>query len=244
MTHSCHARARPSNVAHSIGGHEAPIGVGLQRRRGRRTGTSGSCPATSTQRRPLDAALGRRPRRLALEVDDHEVAAGVQHLAEVEVAVHPDARGLDAVARRPRRTARGSPPRARARARRRRVLPRRASASMRRSSCSVGPHLRPHRLEERALVERGERLGREASVVARGEGEVQLGGALAEQLGRVEVRTDGVDDVVGRGSRSARSRIVDQPGRAAASSAPRAGAPTRSRGRARRACSARRRPRW
>ena len=39
------------------------------------------------QRRMLAPALGERPRRLALEVDDHEVVVGEQHLAEVIVAV-------------------------------------------------------------------------------------------------------------------------------------------------------------
>ena len=43
------------------------------------------------QRRALDPPLAERPRRLALEVDDHEVVAGVEHLAEVVVAVAADA---------------------------------------------------------------------------------------------------------------------------------------------------------
>src|SRR3954447_17667859 len=38
----------------------------------------------------LDAALAQWPRRLALEVDDDEVVARVQHLAEVIVAVRTD----------------------------------------------------------------------------------------------------------------------------------------------------------
>ena len=45
------------------------------------------------QRRALEPPLAERPRRLALEVDDDEVAAGVEHLAEMVVAVDADARG-------------------------------------------------------------------------------------------------------------------------------------------------------
>ena len=39
------------------------------------------------QRRALEPALADRARGLALEVDDHEVLARPEHLAEVEVAV-------------------------------------------------------------------------------------------------------------------------------------------------------------
>src|SRR5207302_8045612 len=42
-------------------------------------------------RQALEAALVERAGRLALEVDDHEVVAGVQDLAEVIVAVDSDA---------------------------------------------------------------------------------------------------------------------------------------------------------
>src|SRR5207245_2207059 len=44
------------------------------------------------QREALQPALVEGARRLALEVDDHEVVAGVEHLAEVVVAMHPDTR--------------------------------------------------------------------------------------------------------------------------------------------------------
>ena len=53
-------------------------------------------PGDVAERAVLDAALADRPGRLALEVDDHEVATRVQHLAEVEVAVGADAHGVDA----------------------------------------------------------------------------------------------------------------------------------------------------
>ena len=43
------------------------------------------------QRRALEPPLAERARRLALEVDDDEVLAGVEHLAEVVVAVAADA---------------------------------------------------------------------------------------------------------------------------------------------------------
>ena len=72
---------------------------------------------------------------------------------------------------------------------------------------------------------------------------MQLGRAAAEHLGRVEVGPDGVDRMAGSGSDGGPSsggpvghleRVVGQH----------AAAPTRRRGRGRRACSARRRPRW
>ena len=43
----------------------------------------------------LDAALAEGAGGLALEVDDREVAAGVQDLAEVVVAVRADAEAAD-----------------------------------------------------------------------------------------------------------------------------------------------------
>ena len=49
------------------------------------------------ERAALEAPFGRRAGRLALEVDDHEVPPGPEHLAEVVVAVHADAAGVDAV---------------------------------------------------------------------------------------------------------------------------------------------------
>jgi hypothetical protein len=47
------------------------------------------------QRDALVATLGERPAGLALEVDDHEVAPGPEHLAEVEVAMNTDARAVE-----------------------------------------------------------------------------------------------------------------------------------------------------
>src|SRR4030095_461593 len=44
-------------------------------------------------RRALDAPLAERQRGLALEVDDGEILAGVEHLAEVVVAMAADAAG-------------------------------------------------------------------------------------------------------------------------------------------------------
>src|SRR3954452_5372751 len=44
----------------------------------------------------LDAALAQWPRRLALEIDDDEVVARVQHLAEVIVAMGADAQTCNA----------------------------------------------------------------------------------------------------------------------------------------------------
>ena len=55
-------------------------------------------PRDVSQRRALEAALAQRPGGLALEIDDHEIAAGMQHLPRVEVAVHADALAAEAVA--------------------------------------------------------------------------------------------------------------------------------------------------
>ena len=46
--------------------------------------------------RSLEAPLAQGARRLALEVDDRDVAAGVEDLAEVQVAVDADALSADA----------------------------------------------------------------------------------------------------------------------------------------------------
>ena len=45
--------------------------------------------ATSRSGERLNRLSAHRGARLALEVDDHEIAAGVEHLPEVEVPVHP-----------------------------------------------------------------------------------------------------------------------------------------------------------
>ena len=47
------------------------------------------------QRRRPELALADRARRVALEIDDHEVAAGIEDLAQVEIAVAADPRGVD-----------------------------------------------------------------------------------------------------------------------------------------------------
>src|SRR5207253_2152773 len=46
-------------------------------------------PGHIAQRRMLLAALGQRPRRLALEIDDQEIVVRNEHLPEVIVAVVP-----------------------------------------------------------------------------------------------------------------------------------------------------------
>src|SRR4051812_9654851 len=53
-------------------------------------------PGDVPQRAALDAALAQWPRRLAFEVDDDEVVAGVQDLPEVIVAVRADAQACNA----------------------------------------------------------------------------------------------------------------------------------------------------
>ena len=49
-------------------------------------------PGHVAERRAFDTAFAHRPRRLTLEIDDHEVLAGKEHLTEVIVAVDPCAR--------------------------------------------------------------------------------------------------------------------------------------------------------
>src|SRR5437588_13014006 len=53
-------------------------------------------PGYVAQRATLDAALAQRPGRLAFKIDDDEVVAGVQHLAEVIVAVRANAQACNA----------------------------------------------------------------------------------------------------------------------------------------------------
>ena len=48
------------------------------------------------QRAAFDPPLPDRPARIALEIDNHEIPARIQHLAEMEVPVVPDPRHVDA----------------------------------------------------------------------------------------------------------------------------------------------------
>ena len=66
------------------------LGPARERRGGGRVGEGAQHPGDVSQRRALAAALDERPRRLALEVDDHPVAVRPEGLAEVVVAVRAD----------------------------------------------------------------------------------------------------------------------------------------------------------
>src|SRR5690606_23776190 len=74
--------------------HSAPLdriieaGVGRVIERTQQAGDIG-------ERRALEAALRERPRGLALEIDDDEIAPRPQRLAEVVIAVAADADGVD-----------------------------------------------------------------------------------------------------------------------------------------------------
>ena len=84
-----------------------PVGARLRGRwpcrsaapRARAYANDRSKPATSRSARGLRASLRQRARRFALEIDDHEVVATHEHLAEVNVAVmsllHAERRGLE-----------------------------------------------------------------------------------------------------------------------------------------------------
>src|SRR5690606_3759558 len=93
----------PPPVAPPLGGaraavdaDEAPLGL-LEEGDARGVAQRPHDAGDVDERRLLDAALADRPRRLALEVDDDHVAAGPEHLAEVEVAVHPGPARVDPV---------------------------------------------------------------------------------------------------------------------------------------------------
>jgi hypothetical protein len=131
----------------------------------------------------------------------------VQHLAEVEVAVHPDAGRVDAVGAdgaedlEHRRFA--AEHRVPVVARRGIEIGGRAPQQL-----QAGPDLRTHRLVERALVQGGEGLRDEGLAPARGQGQVELGGAPAEQAHGVEVGADGVGERE-RWLRSSQSSTAD-----------------------------------
>ena len=129
------------------------------------------------------AAARRAGGWLALEVDDHEVPPGVQHLAQVVVAVAPDAHGRRSSVGHGAEPARAASPPGRAAAG---LVLRRLGHGRRARRRSRSNEVAGWRggLVERALVEGRERLGREGRCSGRrGQGEVQLRGALAEEPG-------------------------------------------------------------
>src|SRR5439155_3032403 len=66
---------------------DARLGALAQLGRAARIAERAQHPRDVAQRRVLAPALGERPRRLALEVDDQEIIVGDEHLAEVVIAV-------------------------------------------------------------------------------------------------------------------------------------------------------------
>jgi molybdopterin synthase catalytic subunit len=150
-------------------------------------------PGDIAEGRTLLAALTDRPGRLALEVDNDEVAAGIEHLTEVVITVIANPLGLepgvDDVAE---------------------PLVDRAlqlDDLLGFGLDGFGHHWHPlaqcldclvrqtsHRLVKRALVEHRRRLRREVRLVTGRQCEVQFGGSLAEQVGVVQVMAD---DLVG-----------------------------------------------
>ena len=168
-------------------------------------------PRDVSQRRALEAALAQRPRGLALEIDDHEVAAGVQHLARVEVAVDADALAAEAVAQeRPQASVHG----AMTREDHLRVVGGAGRQAL--GDPSEQPQVvarqRVDRLVDGALVVLGERLGCERRIARlRRQRGVQLPGPDAELARQVKVRADGA---VGSAAapRSRRRGVLPQSG--------------------------------
>ena len=135
------------------------------------------------ERAALDAALAQRPQRLAFEIDDDEVVAGVEDLAEVVVAVRADALAGDPAAEH-RADVLLQIGFARQQLLHVGMIFRAAADELQRLH-----HLRADVLIDRALIVRRERLGRESrNVGARREREMHLGGAAAEKLGVGEIR--------------------------------------------------------
>ena len=81
-------RVRPRRDERAIGfAHSALVDERTERRVVERA----KDPRDVLQRRTLSPPLGERPIAIAVEVDEHEVLTGVEHLPEVEIAVAPDA---------------------------------------------------------------------------------------------------------------------------------------------------------
>jgi hypothetical protein len=131
------------------------------------------------------AAIRERAGRLSLEVDDDEVLAGPQDLTEVIVAVDADVHGRHLRMQHPLEPPEDVPMEVGDLDRLRDVL--HPSADQPEDL----PRERPKGLVERSLRERRDRFGSEGRIVtvAR-ERDVQLGGALPEEMGGFEERSD------------------------------------------------------
>jgi 4-alpha-glucanotransferase len=150
----------------------------------------------------LVAPLDQVPRRLALEVDDDEVVAGREHLAEVVVAVNAHAPALEPGLHE---LAQPGVDLGLAGEQRLGPLGRLAleGAELAAQRLEGAHQQRVRRLEDRLLVHRRERLGRERRVFrVRRERYVHLGGAPAEQPRgrgvRAQERREGLGRLGGR----------------------------------------------
>ena len=154
-------------LAHVAGGGLGRIGEGPQH------------PGHIAQRRALAAALLRRARRLALEIDDHDVVLDDQHLAKMIIAV--DAR-LDRLRRAPGRGCSIGAQHSSLRASRscktparRPTPPERSIAAKARSACALASSCHGGEIDGR------KRLGPEGLVVGgRREGQVEFRRSLAQ----------------------------------------------------------------
>ena len=177
-------------------------------------------PGHVSERRALDPPLAERSRGLALEVDDDEVAAGPQDLAEVVVAVDADPLPADLVAGEDRVTSEEL------------VLASEqlldlGSDLVVAQAAERGHRLRAHRLVQRALVHARDRLGREHRVVGpRAEREVELRRPATEEPGRTE---EWSDQVVGEQRRELADHVHDRSApREGSAGRPAAPAPVRT----------------
>src|SRR5947209_10012880 len=135
----------------------------------------------------LDAPFAQRPRRLALEIDDHEIIARVKYLPEVIVAMRTDAKSCNAAVQN------APDPLLEFVFTRQQFLRCRNAFPAPPQQLERTNRLRADVLVHRTLIMRRNRFGSECRyVIARRKREMHLCGAASEYFGVGEIKADGL----------------------------------------------------
>ncbi len=139
------------------------------------------------ENRTLDTALAERTGRFTLEIDDHEIKAGIQYLPQMVVAVNPDFRRADLAVLDVRELIENFALTADDGTRQIAVLFV-DSFQLSLQEHHAPFHLLPHRLVYGALVEGGKRFGRKIRTEPRiGKRQMHPGSPLGEPRDHVEI---------------------------------------------------------